>query len=199
MELSQMRRQFRSVSTIAAFAFVALPSVARAQYIQHSNDPFGGKPAPIVPVSVAKAVLDRDDKDIALDDSQRAQIKRIQARLDSTNAPFLQKLEAARPTWRPAGGLGDLSQEQRDQIVAYRHAQEAIVDSVGPNVLKANEEVRALLRPEQRDRAAKLEKDARKRAEELAKKEFEVKQEMVPRGERRRGEIRDGTGSAPLD
>ena len=189
-----MRRQFRSVATIAAFAFVALPSVGRAQYIQHSNDPFGGKPAPIVPVSVAKAVLDRDDKDIALDDSQRAQLKRIQAHLDSTNAPFLQKLEAARPTWRPAGGLGDLSQEQRDQIIAYRHAQEAIVDSVGPNVLKANDAVRALLRPEQRDRAAKLEKDARKRAEELAKKEFEVKQEMVPRGE-----IRDGTGSAPLD
>jgi hypothetical protein len=66
-------------------------------------------------------------------------------------------------------------------------------------VLKANDEVRALLRPEQRDRAAKLEKDARKRAEELAKKEFEVKQEMIPRGERRRGEIRDGTGRSPLD
>jgi hypothetical protein len=199
MELSQMRRQFRSVTTIAAFALVALPSVGRAQYIHHDNDPFQGKPAPIAPVSVAKAILDRDDKDIALDDSQRAQLKRIQAHLDSTNAPFLQKLEAARPTWRPAGGLGDLSQEQREQIIAYRHAQEAIVDSVGPNVLKANDEARALLRPEQRDRAAKLEKDARKRAEELAKKEFEVKQEMIPRGERRRGEIRDGTGRSPLD
>ena len=66
-------------------------------------------------------------------------------------------------------------------------------------MLKANDEARALLRPEQRDRAAKLEKDARKRAEELAKKEFEVKQEMIPRGERRRGEIRDGTGRSPLD
>lgn len=194
-----MRRQFRSVATIAAFAFAALPSVARAQYIPHSNDPFGGKPAPIVPVSVAKAILDHDDKDIALDDIQRAQLKRIQAHLDSTNAPFLQKLDAARPTWRPAGGLGDLSQEQRDQIVAYRHAQEAMVDSVGPNVVKANDETRALLREEQRDRAAKLEKDARKRAEELAKKEFEVRQEMVPRGERRRGEIRDGTGRSPLE
>jgi len=199
MEFPQMRRQFRSVATIAAFAFVVLPSVAGAQYVPHNNDPFGGKPAPIVPVSVAKAILDHDDKDIALDDIQRAQLKRIQAHLDSTNAPFLQKLDAARPTWRPAGGLGDLSQEQRDQIVAYRHAQEAIVDSVGPNVVKANEEARALLRPEQLEWAAKLEKDARKRAEELAKKEFEVRQEMVPRGERRRGEIRDGTGRSPLE
>jgi len=198
MEFPQMRRQFRSVATIAAFAFVALPSVARAQYVQHSNDPFGGKPAPIVPVSVAKAILERD-KDMRLDDIQRSQLQRIQAHLDSANAPHLQKLDAARPTWRPAGGLGDLSQEQRDQIVAYRHAQEAIVDSVGPNVVKANEEARALLRPEQLEWAAKLEKDARKRAEELAKKEFEVRQEMVPRGERRRGEIRDGTGRSPLE
>ena len=94
--------------------------------------------------------------------------------------------------------MGDLSQEQRDQLIAYRHAQEAIVDSVAPNVVKANTEARAVLRPEQLDRAAKLEKDARKRAEELAKKEFEVKQEMVPR-ERRRGEIRDGTGRSPLE
>jgi len=33
----------------------------------------------------------------------------------------------------------------------------------------------------------------------LAKKEFEVKQEMVPRGQGRRGEIRDGAGRSPLD
>ena len=191
-----MRRQFRSVATIAAFAFVALPSIARAQFVHHDNDPFGGKPAPVTPPSIAKVAL--ADKEISLDDSQRAQLTRIQAHLDSANAPLLQRLDAARPTWRPAGGLGDLSQDQRDQLVAYRHAQEAVVDSVAPNVMKANEQARAVLRPEQLERAAKLEKDARKRAEELAKKEFEVKQEMVPR-ERRRGEIRDGTGGSPLD
>ena len=194
-----MRRQFRNVATIAAFAFVALPSVARAQYVHHDNDPFQGKPAPIMPVSVAKAILDRNDKDMALADSQKTQLQRIQARLDSANASLVQRLEAARPTWRPAGGLGDLSQEQRDQLVTFRRVQEAVIDSVTPNFQKANEAARALLNPEQQERAAKLEKDARKRAEELAKKEFEVKQEMVPRGERRRGEIRDGTGSSPLD
>jgi hypothetical protein len=197
MELSQMRRQFRNVATIAAFAFVALPSVARAQYVHHDNDPFGGKPAPVTPPSIAKVAL--EDKEIALDDGQRAQLKRIQAHLDSVNAPLFQRLDAARPTWRPAGGLGDLSQEQRDQLVAYRRAQEAVVDSVAPNVTKANEQARAVLHAEQLERAAKLEKDARKRAEELAKKEFEVKQEMVPRGQGRRGEIRDGTGRSPLD
>jgi hypothetical protein len=193
-----MFRQIRSIATVTTFALVVLPSAVKAQYLRHDNDPFGGKPAPIAPVSVAKAILDHNDKEIALDPEQTTQLQRLQAKLDSANAPYLKRLEAARPSWRPAGGLGDLSQEQRDQLVAYRHAQEAIVDSVGPNVVKANEQARALLRPEQRERAAKLEKDARKRAEELAKKEFEVKQEMVPR-ERRRGEIRDGTGSAPLE
>jgi len=192
-----MRRQLWSLATIASFVFVALPSVARAQYVHHDNDPFGGKPAPITPPSIAKVAL--DDKEIALDDSQRAQLKRIQAHLESANAPLLQRLEAVRPTWRPAGGLGDLSQEQRDQLIAYRHAQEAVVDSVAPNVTKANDQARAVLRPEQLERAAKLEKDARKRAEELAKKEFEVQQEMLPRGERRRGEMRDGTGRSPLE
>ena len=194
-----MRRQFRSVATIASFVLVALPSVAGAQFVHHDNDPFGGKPAPIVPVSVAKAILDRNDKDMELADSQRTQLQHIQAKLDSTNAPLLKRLEAARPTWRPAGGLGDLSQEQRDQLVAFRHVQEAIVDSLTPNVQKANDAARAVLNPEQQERAAKLEKDARKRAEELAKKEFEVRQEMVPRGQGRRGEIRDGTGVAPLE
>ncbi len=193
-----MRRQIRSIATVTSLALVVLPSAVKAQYLRHDNDPFGGKPAPIAPVSVAKAILERNDKEIALDPEQKTQLQRIQTRLDSANAPYLQRLDAARPSWRPAGGLGDLSQEQRDQLVAYRHAQEAIVDSVAPKIVKANEEARALLRPEQRERAAKLEKDARKRAEELAKKEFEVKQEMVPR-ERRRGEIRDGTGRPPLE
>ena len=193
-----MFRQIRSIATVTAFTLAVLPSVVKAQYLRHDNDPFGGKPAPIAPVSVAKAILERNDKEIALDPEQTTQLQRIQAKLDSANAPYLKRLEAVRPSWRPAGGLGDLSPEQRDQLIAYRHAQEAIVDSVGPNIVKANEQARALLRPEQRERAARLEKDARKRAEELAKKEFEVKQEMVPR-ERRRGEIRDGTGSAPLE
>jgi LTXXQ motif family protein len=195
-----MSRPIRSVAIVASFALVALPALAGAQYVRHENDPFGGKPAPIAPVSVAKAILERadKDKDLALDDRQKTQLQRIQARLDSANAPYWKRLDAVRPTWRPAGGLGDLSQDQRDQLIAYRQAQEAIVDSVAPNVVHANEEARALLRPEQRDRVAKYEKDARKRAEEMAKKEFEVKQEMVPR-ERRRGEIRDGTGRPPLD
>lgn len=192
-----MPRSIRSVAIVASLALVVLPSVAMGQFVRHENDPFDGKPAPVAPVSVAKAILERD-KDMALSDSQRTQLVVIQRKLDSANAPLLHRLDSIRPTWRPAGGLGDLSQEQRDQLIAFRHAETAIVDSLTPNVTRANEQVRALLSPEQRDRAAKLEKDARKRAEEMARKEFEVRQEYGGR-ERRRGEIRDGTGRAPLE
>lgn len=64
---------------------------------------------------------------------------------------------------------------------------------------RANERVHALLNEEQRDRAGKLEKNARKRAEELAKREFESRPQFGERErERPRGEMRNGTGSAPL-
>jgi hypothetical protein len=55
-----------------------------------------------------------------------------------------------------------------------------------------------MLNPEQRERAEKLEKNARKRAEEMAKKELEGQRPREDYG-RRRGEIRDATGRAPLD
>jgi hypothetical protein len=192
-----MHRSSRSAAIVTALVLVLLPTVARAQNpVRHDNSPFAGKPAPIVPVSVAKAILETD-KDMALSDSQRVQITQVQRQLDSVDAPLLARLDSVKPTWRPAGGLSDLSQEQRDELVARRKQQIAIVEEISPNVAKANERVMTLLRPEQRDRANKLEKNARKRAEEFAKKELE-QMENVGTGMRRRGEIRDATGRTPL-
>jgi hypothetical protein len=191
-----MHRSSRSAAIVTALVLVLLPTVARAQNpVRHDNSPFAGKPASIVPVSVAKAVLETD-KDMALSDSQRVQITQIQRQLDSANAPLLARLDSVKPNWRPAGGLSDLSQEQRDELVARRNQHEAIIAEIAPNVAKANERVMALLRPEQRDRANKLEKNARKRAEEFAKHEMEQMENVG--GMRRRGEIKDATGRAPL-
>jgi len=83
---------------------------------RRDNSPFAGKPVPIVPVNVARTVVERE-RDLALTDSQRTQIVLIQRRLDSTTAPLLRKLDSVRPTWRPANGLNDLSQEQRNQLL----------------------------------------------------------------------------------
>ena len=191
-----MPRSTRS-TTLAALALALMPSIAMAQGVRHTHSPFEGKRVPVRPVSVAKEIL-AHEKDIALTDSQRIQIVVIQRQLDSANKPLLQRLDSIRPTWRPAGGLNDLSPEQRAELVAYRDAEIAIVDSLVPQVTRANERVHALLNEEQRDRAGKLEKNARKRAEELAKREFESRPQFGERErERPRGEMRNGTGSAP--
>lgn len=192
-----MPRSDRSVAAVAALALVLLPSLAMGQMPMHrDNNPFSGKPAPVVPVNVARAVIEHE-QDMALTDSQRTQIVLIQRRLDSTAAPLLKKIDSLKPTWRPAGGINDLSPEQRDQLVALRTAQFAVIDSLAPTFAKAREQVMTVLNPEQRERAVKLEKSARKRAEEMARKELESPRPREDYG-RRRGEIRDATGRAPL-
>lgn len=191
-----MRRSNRSI-TVATLALVLLPSFAMGQYVHRDNNPFSGKPVPIVPVNVARTIIEREAV-MELTDSQRTEIVSIQRQLDSAAAPMLVKLESLKPTWRPAGGINDLSPEQREQLVAFRAAQVALIDSLTPAFQKAREQVMTVLRPEQRDRAAKLEKSARKRAEETAKKELEQRPQQMEGGGRRRGQIRDGTGRAPL-
>ena len=190
-----MRRSNRSI-TVATLALVLLPSLAMGQYVRRDNNPFSGKPVPIVPVNLPRVVIERSS-DLALTDSQRTQVADVQRQLDSVTAPMLSKLATLKPTWRPAGGINDLSPEQREQLVAFRAAQVALIDSLTPTFAKARDQVMSMLRPEQRDRAAKLEKNERKRAEEMAKKELESPQPMEGYG-RRRGQIRDGTGRPPL-
>ena len=193
-----MSRSNRSVATVVMLALVLLPAFAQGQMPMHrDNNPFSGKPAPIVPVNVARTVIEHEH-DMALTNSQRTQIVLIQRRLDSAAAPLLKRIDSLKPTWRPAGGINDLSPEQRDQLVALRKAQFAVIDSLTPTYAKARDQVMTVLNPEQRDRAAKLEKNERKRAEEMAKKELEGPRQMEDYG-RRRGEIRDATGRAPLD
>ena len=191
-----MRRSNWSV-TVAMLALVLLPSLAMGQYLRRDNNPFSGKPAPVAPVNVARTVIEHE-QDFALTDSQRTQIVLIQRQLDSAAAPYLRKIDSLKPSWRPAGGINDLSPEQREQLVSLRKAQFEVIDSLTPTFAKAREQVMTVLTPEQRDRAAKLEKNARKRAEEMARKELEGPRQVEEVG-RRRGQIRDATGRAPLD
>jgi len=191
-----MRRSNWSV-TVATLALVLLPSLAMGQYLRRDNNPFAGKPAPIAPVNVARTIIEHE-QDMALTDSQRTQIVLIQNRLDSVAAPLLKKIDSLKPSWRPAGGINDLSPEQREQLFTLRKAQFEVIDSLTPTFAKAREQVMTVLTPEQRDRATKLEKNARKRAEETAKKELEGPRQVEEYG-RRRGQIQDATGRPPLD
>jgi hypothetical protein len=197
-----MLRSTRHVAVIATVALALLPSMARAQMaVRHSATLFNGVPAPIVPVSLAKVVLESDDKDLALTDSQRVQLRIVQHQLDSVNAPLLAKLDSLKPSWRPAGGLNDLSSEQRDQLVELRKAHDAVIEQIRPNVAASREHAMAVLNKDQQERAAKLEKNARKRAEDLAKRELQELENPVGgmrRPPRERGQIRDATGRSPL-
>jgi hypothetical protein len=197
-----MLRSSRRVAVIATVVLALLPSMARAQMaVRHSATLFNGVPAPIVPVSVAKVLLENDDKDLALTDSQRVQLRLVQKQLDSANAPLLAKLDSIRPRWRPAGGLNDLSSEQREELVAYRKAHDEVIAKIAPNVAASREHVMAVLNKDQQERAAKLEKSARKHAEEIAKRELQELENPVGgmrRPPRERGQIRDATGRTPL-
>jgi hypothetical protein len=197
-----MSRSSRRVAAIATVALALLPSMARAQMtVRHSATLFNGVPAPIIPVSLAKVALETDDKELALTDSQRVQLRLVQKQLDSVNAPLMAKLDSIKPTWRPAGGLNDLSPEQRDQLVAYRKAHDEIIEKIVPNVAASREHALAVLNKKQQERAAKLEKDARKRAESVAKRELQELENPVGgmrRPPRDRGQIRDATGRTPL-
>ena len=190
-----MSRSIRTVVVAATLALALLPSLATGQYVRRDNNPFAGKPGPVAPVNLARAVIE-NERDLALTDSQRTQIVSIQRRLDSTAAPLLRKLDSLKPTWRPAGGPNDLSPEQRQQIATLRAAQAAVVDSLTPAFTKARDDVMALLLPEQKERVAKLERQARKRAEEQSKRELESPNQGGYGG--RRGRIQDATGRPPL-
>ena len=194
-----MSRSLRTAIVAASLVFVLSPSLASGQYMtpQRENNPFAGKPAPMAPVSIAKAILERE-KGMKLTDSQRVELAAVQRRLDSVAAPLLRRLDSLRPTWRPAGGANDLSPEQRERIAANWNARGALVDSLTPVYTKAREQVMTVLDDEQRERAAKLEKDARKRAEEAAKRELQNGPQRYERPERQRGRIEDATGRAPL-
>jgi nitrogen-specific signal transduction histidine kinase len=197
-----MLRFTRQIAVFATVALALLPSMARAQMaVRHSATLFNGVPAPIIPVSLARVVLESDDKDLALTDSQRVQLRLVQKQLDSVNAPLIAKLDSIKPTWRPAGGLNDLSAEQRDQLVAYRKGHDEIIEKIAPNVAASREHAMALLSKDQQERAVKLEKNARKRAEEIAKRELQELENPIGgmrRPPRQRGQIRDATGRTPL-
>ena len=189
----------RRLAVASAVVLTMTPSLARGQMMvpQRENNPFAGKPAPMAPVSVAKAILEHE-KGMKLTDGQRVELAAIQRRLDSAAAPLLRQLDSLRPSWRPAGGANDLSPEQRDRIATNWNARSAVVDSLVPRYTRARDQVMALLNAGQRERAAKLEKEARKRAEEAAKRELQSGPQRLERPERQRGRIRDATGRAAL-
>jgi hypothetical protein len=157
----------RSLVNVALLAILAAPA-ALAQYgarpsSERPEDALALPPRPVP--GVAALVLERA-ADLALSDSQRVLIESIRRTQDSANRPWIQQLDSLRPSRRPANGPNDLSQEQRDEIAARRHAIAVIMDGMRENNTCAHDRTMTVLSPEQQERAAELEKEARKKADE---------------------------------
>lgn len=103
---------------------------------------------------------------LALADSQRAVLASIRQEQDSASAPWVKRLEALRPTRRPANGPNDLSPEQREEIETRRAAIAEVMEGIRDIDAKARQRAMAVLTPEQQEQAAKLDAEARKKADE---------------------------------
>jgi hypothetical protein len=181
----------RAVRTAIVLLVIAV-APATAQYRPHGNarpeDALALPPRPVP--GVAALVLDHA-ADLALADSQRVLIESIRRTQDSANRPWVLRLDSLRPTSQPANP-NDLSQEQHDEIAARRTAIATVMEGMRENNALARQRTMALLSPAQQQKAAELENDARKQAEEDRARRG---QDAVGGGERRRG--RGGMGRSP--
>lgn len=189
-----MRRFVHHAVILAVVALFSVSALATAQrgrrgnsqgdYPQSAGMMMGG--APPIPPSVAALVLEHAD-DFKLADSQRTVLESVRRAQDSANRPWMAKLDSLRPTRQPAGGMGDLSQEQRDEIAARKTGIANVLEGMRETNAQARKQVMDVLNPDQQKRAASLEDDARKKAEDEAKQRASNGQ-----GSRRRGRPAEG-------
>ena len=171
-----MRRFVHHAVILAVFALFGVSALATAQRgrrggtrgesPQSAGTMMGGPPP--IPPSVAALVLEHADE-FKLADSQRVVLESVRRAQDSANAPWMAKLDSLRPTRQPAGGMGDLSQEQRDEIEARKTAIANVLEGMRETNAQARIRVMNVLNPDQQKRAASLEEDARKKAADDAK------------------------------
>ena len=170
-----MRRSQRRTATLAVLGLFVLPALSAAQRGMRgetraqSPQPIGLGGPPPLPPTVAALVLDHAD-DFRLSERQRAVLESVRRAQDSANAPWLAKLDSLRPTRQPANGMGDLSQEQRDEMAARRAAVSLVMDGMHEHNVAARQKVMDVLDADQQQRAAELEEDARRKAEDGARR-----------------------------
>ena len=152
--------------TIAVLIAVTVAPLASAQYRPKGSDrPEDALALPPRPVPGVAALALQHASELALVDSQRVVLDSIRVAQESANQPWIAALDSLRPTRVPANPL-DLSQEQRDEIEARRKAIGTVLEAMRETDTRARQRAMAILSPEQQERATKLEKEARKRAEE---------------------------------
>ncbi|MBE4748399.1 hypothetical protein G4177_09485 [Corallococcus sp. ZKHCc1 1396] len=101
-------------------------------------------------------------QDLALSDTQAAGLERIQAALDTKNAPLKQSLEALRPPRRPGDGMRpqgpppDRGTQEGAARRANREQAHGLFDQLRANDTQAYQEAEQLLSDAQRTQARAL-------------------------------------------
>jgi hypothetical protein len=161
-----MRQSSITCLVLAGTAVLMLSTSASAQYRgldRERMDSVLAMPPRLAP-GVAALALDHA-AELALADSQQVLLASILRAQDSANRPWIEKLEALRPTSHPANPF-DLSPEQQEEIAARRLAIAEVMDAMRETNATARQRAMALLTPEQQDRATELEDKASKWARE---------------------------------
>lgn len=186
-----MRRQLAALAF--ALPLVVAPTVQAqfggGQKYQNVQDALALPPW--VPPGVAALVL-RHSQELALTDSQRVVLESIRQLQDSANRPWLARLDSLRPRSQPLNP-NDLSREQREEIEARRSAIAVVLDGMRETNALARQHTMAVLDPKQQERAAELENDARKQADEERDRRGRFASDMDGEGRR------PGRGRPPED
>jgi hypothetical protein len=128
--------------------------------------------------------------ELGITDTQRGSLEAIRGRLDSMNVPLRTRLDSLRPTLRPINPA-DLSQEQRDDIRRRRIGAREIMGRYRENDLVVRPQVLAVLTPEQQQKVAVYEGEARRREADADRSSARAPQE----GEQRRSGGQGGRAS----
>ncbi|MEO8337445.1 MAG: Spy/CpxP family protein refolding chaperone [bacterium] len=168
-----MRSPLKNALMLAVMALLGISTLSGAQIggsrsaQRNNNNPedIGLAGPPPIAAGVAALAIEHA-AELGLTDSQNIALATIRQSQDSANAPRLKVLDSLRPTRRPAGGVNDLSNEQRQEIDERRAAITPVLEAVRETNAEARVKVMALLTPDQQKRAAGWEEDARKKADE---------------------------------
>jgi hypothetical protein len=161
-----MRRSTITCLVLAGTAVVAFSTSVSAQYRgldRQRMDSVLAEPPRLAPGVAALALTHAAE--LALADSQQVLLASIRRTQDSANRPWIERLEALRPTSHPANPF-DLSPEQQEEIAARRLAIAEVMEAMRETNTTARERAMALLSPEQQQKATELEDRAAKWARE---------------------------------
>lgn len=180
---------------VAVLCAVALPMLAGAQTMGGFGRGRGPgrimrEPGIVIPKVVnAVNVMIEHRPELALSDTQFARVIVIKRALDSTNAPFVRKLDSLQRLFKPMPIFSQPGPERRDSLVEARGVVQETIAAITDNNATARDQAYAMLSVQQLATAQSLE----------AKAEQAIEDEEKRSGKGRGNPTGGSFGRSPLD